>query len=119
MSEEKLPMLWLQVHGCGNGAVPVVVEQPRPRLLFVGRGCKSFARAHNLSDGHVLHFKMMADNLLSVKIYGSSGVRLNFCEESSSGTESPSSYEATRKGQTGATSDTGQILGRLSLGTRT
>ncbi|KAE8774591.1 l-ascorbate oxidase-like protein [Hordeum vulgare] len=73
MIEEKPPMLRLQVHGCGNSAVPVAVEQLGPRLLFLGRGWKSFTRAHNLWDGHVLHLNMMADNLLSVKIYGSSG----------------------------------------------
>ncbi|KAE8791817.1 L-ascorbate oxidase-like protein [Hordeum vulgare] len=86
-------MLWLWVHGCGNDAMPVAVEQPGSRLLFLGRGWKSFARAHNLWDGHVLHFKMMADNLLFVKIYGSSGVRLSYCEESSSRTEIHSSRE--------------------------
>ncbi|KAE8778540.1 l-ascorbate oxidase-like protein [Hordeum vulgare] len=93
MSEEKLPMLWLRVHGYVNGAVPVVVDQPGPRFLFLGRWWKSFARAHNLQDGHFLRFKMMADNLLSVKIYGSSRVCLSCCKESSSGTESPSSHE--------------------------
>ncbi|KAE8769836.1 l-ascorbate oxidase-like protein [Hordeum vulgare] len=98
MSEEKLPMLWLRVHGCGNGAIPVFVEQPGPRLPFLGRGLKSSARAHNLWDGHILCFKMMADNLLSVKIYGSSGVRLACCEESSGGTVSPSSREGDEDG---------------------
>ncbi|KAE8797261.1 l-ascorbate oxidase-like protein [Hordeum vulgare] len=79
MSKEKPPMLQLRVQGCGNDAVVVTVEQPGPRLLFLGRGWKSFARAHNLWDGHVLRFKMMVDNLLSVKIYGSSGARLACC----------------------------------------
>ncbi|KAE8794179.1 L-ascorbate oxidase-like protein [Hordeum vulgare] len=91
-------MLWLRVHGCGNDAVPVTVEQPGPRLLFLGRGWKSFARAHNLWDRHILRFKMMADNLLSVKIYGSSRVRLGCCEESSSRTDSPSSHESDEDG---------------------
>ncbi|KAE8770111.1 l-ascorbate oxidase-like protein [Hordeum vulgare] len=85
MEEEKLPMLWLRVHGCGNGAVPVDVEHPGPRLLFLGRGWESFARAHNLWDVHILRFKMTGDNLLSVKLYGRSGARLGSCEESSSG----------------------------------
>ncbi|KAE8819689.1 40S ribosomal protein S5-1 [Hordeum vulgare] len=48
MREEKLPMVRLHVHGCGNGAAPVTVEQPGPRLLFLDRGWKSFARAHNI-----------------------------------------------------------------------
>ncbi|KAE8812639.1 L-ascorbate oxidase-like protein [Hordeum vulgare] len=89
-------MLRLRVHGCGNGAGPVTVEQPGPRLLFLGRGWKSFARAHNLWDGHVLHLKMMADNLLSVKIYGSSGAHLECCKERSSVTGSPSSRESDK-----------------------
>ncbi|KAE8785257.1 l-ascorbate oxidase-like protein [Hordeum vulgare] len=67
-------MLWLRVHGHDNDAILVAVEQSGPRLLFLDRGWKSFARAHNLWDGHVLFFKMMADNLLSVNIYGSSSV---------------------------------------------
>ncbi|KAE8820799.1 L-ascorbate oxidase-like protein [Hordeum vulgare] len=77
-------MLRLRVHGCGNNAVPVTMEQPGPWLLFLGRGWKSLARAHNLWDGHVLRFKMMADNLLSIKIYGNLGARLGCCKESSS-----------------------------------
>ncbi|KAE8779188.1 L-ascorbate oxidase-like protein [Hordeum vulgare] len=100
-------MLGLRVHGCGNDAVPVTVEQPGPRLLFLGRGWKSFARAHNLWHGHVLPFKMMADNLLSVKIYGSSGVCLGCCEESSSGTDSPSSRESNEDGSDGSDDEYG------------
>ncbi|KAE8803366.1 l-ascorbate oxidase-like protein [Hordeum vulgare] len=98
MSEEKTLMLRLQVHDYGNGAVPVTVEQPGPPLLFLDRGWKSFARAHNFRDGHVLCFKMMADNLLSIKIYGSLGACLGWCEESSSGTDSPSSRESDEDG---------------------
>ncbi|KAE8809420.1 L-ascorbate oxidase-like protein [Hordeum vulgare] len=95
-------MLWLRVHGCGNYAVPVTVEQSVPRLLFLGRGWKSFAHAHNLWDGHVLRFKMMTDNLLSVKIYGRSGVRLGCYKESSSGTDNPSSRESDEDGSDGS-----------------
>ncbi|KAE8776925.1 l-ascorbate oxidase-like protein [Hordeum vulgare] len=95
-------MLWLQVHCCANGTVPVAVEQPGPWLVFLSRGWKSFARAHNLWDGHVLRFKMMADKLLSVKIYGSSVVCLSYCEESSSGTKSHSSCEGDEDGTDGS-----------------
>ncbi|KAE8820028.1 l-ascorbate oxidase-like protein [Hordeum vulgare] len=87
-------MLRLQVHGRGNDAVPVAMEQMGPRLVFLGRGWKNFARAHNLWDGHVLHFKMIADNVLSVNIYGSSGAHLGCCKESLSRTDSPSSRES-------------------------
>ncbi|KAE8803020.1 L-ascorbate oxidase-like protein [Hordeum vulgare] len=98
MGEEKPPMLWLRMHGCGNGAIPVVVEQPGPRLLFLRRGWKSFARCHNLWDGHVLRFKMMVDNLLSVKLYGRLGVRLSCYEVSSNGTASSSSCGSDEEG---------------------
>ncbi|KAE8820012.1 l-ascorbate oxidase-like protein [Hordeum vulgare] len=101
MEEEKPLTLWLRVHGCGNGAVPVVVEHPGPGLLFLGRGWKSFARAHNLWDGHVLRFKMTADNLLSVKLYGSSGARLGCCKGSSSGTDNPASSRGDGEGSDG------------------
>ncbi|KAE8776486.1 L-ascorbate oxidase-like protein [Hordeum vulgare] len=80
----------------------MAVEQSGPRLLFLGRGWKSFARAHSLWDGHVVRLKMMADNLLSIKIYESSGARLSCCEESSSGTESTSSREGDEDGTDGS-----------------
>ncbi|KAE8787533.1 l-ascorbate oxidase-like protein [Hordeum vulgare] len=110
-------MLQLQVHGCGNGAVSVTVEQPGPRLLFLGRGWKSFAHAHNLWDGRVLCFKLMTDKLLYVKIYVSSGAHLVCCKEISSETDSPSSRESDEDGSDGSTS-MGHTIGRLSLGTR-
>lgn len=112
MEEEKLPMLWLQAHGYGNGAVQVVVEYPEPRLLLLGRGWKSFVHAHNLWDGHTLRFKMVAANLLSVKVYGSSGIRLSCCEESFP------RARTTRRTTMAATATTGQSLGRSSLSTR-
>ncbi|KAE8766434.1 l-ascorbate oxidase-like protein [Hordeum vulgare] len=95
------------MHGCGNGAVPVVVEHNGPRTLFLGRGWKSFADAHDLWDRHVLRFKRMADNVLSIKLYRSSGARLNCCEESSSGTESPSSRGSDQEGTDGDDSKSG------------
>ncbi|KAE8782285.1 l-ascorbate oxidase-like protein [Hordeum vulgare] len=116
MGEEKLPVLWLQVHGCGNGTIPVAVEQPGPRLLFLGRGWTSFARAHNLWDGHVLRFKMMADNLLSVKIYWSSGVCLSCFEESLSRTESRSSCGSDEVGIDGSDSGYGSDPRQAKLG---
>ncbi|KAE8782629.1 L-ascorbate oxidase-like protein [Hordeum vulgare] len=100
-------MLWLRVHDCGNGAVPVAVEHPVPRLLFLSRGWKSFARAHKLWDGHVLRIKMMMDNLLSIKLYGSSGGCLGCCEESSSGTDNLSSSEGDEEWSDGSDSEDG------------
>ncbi|KAE8803230.1 l-ascorbate oxidase-like protein [Hordeum vulgare] len=82
------------MHGCGNGDVLVVAERIGSRTLFLGRGWKSFTRAHNLWDRHVLRFKKVAEKTLSVKLYGSSGARLGCCEESLSETRSLSSCES-------------------------
>ncbi|KAE8820519.1 l-ascorbate oxidase-like protein [Hordeum vulgare] len=95
------------MHGCSNGAVPVVVELTGPRTLFLGRGWKRFARAHSLWDKHVLRFKKIADNMLSIKLYGSSGARLGCCEESSSGTKSPSLHGSDKEGMEGDDSGSG------------
>ncbi|KAE8776722.1 l-ascorbate oxidase-like protein [Hordeum vulgare] len=94
MEVDQLPGLWLQTHGCYNGTVRVGVEHPERHIMLLGHGWKIFARTHNLLDGHVLRFKMVEANLLSVKIYGCSGARLSCCEESSSGVESPSSSDS-------------------------
>ncbi|KAE8820940.1 l-ascorbate oxidase-like protein [Hordeum vulgare] len=91
--KERGATLWLRMHGCGNGVVPVVAERTRPQTVFLSRGWKSFARAHSLWDRHVLCFKKVAENTLFVKLYRSSGARLGCCEESSSGIESLSSCE--------------------------
>ncbi|KAE8812454.1 l-ascorbate oxidase-like protein [Hordeum vulgare] len=102
MEAVKPSILWLRTYDCSHGAMQVNVEYPKRHSMLLERGWKAFARAHNLKDGHVLRFKMMADNLLSVKLYGSSGVRLSCCEESSSGTESPSSCGSDEEGTNGS-----------------
>ena len=58
--------------------------------MYFRKGWKTFARAHSLSEGHVLHFKLMEDGFLSVKVFGSSGARLGCCAESSTDDESSS-----------------------------
>ncbi|KAE8798282.1 L-ascorbate oxidase-like protein [Hordeum vulgare] len=65
-------------------------EYPKRRSMMLGWDWKAFARAHSLEDRHILRFKLAEDNMLSVKFYGRSGVRLGCCEESSSGAECPS-----------------------------
>ncbi|KAE8803771.1 L-ascorbate oxidase-like protein [Hordeum vulgare] len=60
------------------------------RVMFLRHGWKTFARAHNFMAGHVLHFKLVEADKLSIKIYGHSGARLGCCEESSRHTESSS-----------------------------
>ncbi|KAE8766399.1 L-ascorbate oxidase-like protein [Hordeum vulgare] len=65
----------------------VHVEYPKRRSMLLGRGWKAFARTQSLQDGHILRFKLAEGNMLSVKFYKRSGVRLDCCEESSSGAE--------------------------------
>ncbi|KAE8766433.1 l-ascorbate oxidase-like protein [Hordeum vulgare] len=90
MEAAKPPVLWLQAFGCSHGAMHVHMEYPKCCSMLLGRGWKAFARAQNLKDGHILRFKLAEDNMLSVKFYRRSGVRLGYCEESSSGVECPS-----------------------------
>ncbi|KAE8811140.1 L-ascorbate oxidase-like protein [Hordeum vulgare] len=86
----------------------VHVEYPKRRSMLLGRGWKAFARAHSLEDGHILCFKLAEDNMLSVKFYGRSGVRLGCSKESSSSTESPSSSDSDEDDSGGS-----GALGRL------
>ncbi|KAE8782241.1 L-ascorbate oxidase-like protein [Hordeum vulgare] len=62
--------------------------------MFFKRGWKIFARPHSFMDEHVLLFKLVEADMLSVKIYGCSGARLGCCKESSSDAESSSSSES-------------------------
>ena len=43
--------------------------------------------------GHVLHFKLVESNLLSVKVFGRSGIRIGCCAGSSTDEESSSSSD--------------------------
>ncbi|KAE8795288.1 L-ascorbate oxidase-like protein [Hordeum vulgare] len=61
--------------------------------MFLRHGWKTFARAHNFMAGHVLRFKLVEADMLSVKIYELSGARLGCCEESSSDAKSSSSSD--------------------------
>ena len=82
--EQDLPQSFrLHMRGCGNGSTWVDVGFPRPHVMYLRRGWKTFARAHSLSEGHILHFKLMENGLLSVKVFGSSGIGLGCCVESS------------------------------------
>ncbi|KAE8819683.1 L-ascorbate oxidase-like protein [Hordeum vulgare] len=107
MEVDKPPVLWLRAHDYHNGAVQVDVEYPERHVLLLGRGWKSFARAHNVMDGHILHFKMMKADLLFVKIYGRSCARLSCFEVSSSRTKSPSSHDSDEEDSDGSGSGDG------------
>ncbi|KAE8794728.1 l-ascorbate oxidase-like protein [Hordeum vulgare] len=94
MEATKPRLLWLRAYGCSYGTMQVHMEYPKRRAMLLGRGWKAFARAHSLGDGHILRFKLAEDNMLSVKFYGCSGVRLGCWEESSRGAECPSSSDS-------------------------
>ena len=79
------------MRGCGNGGRWVDVNFPTPHVMYLRRGWKTFARAHSLSKGLVLHFKLMENGLLAVKVFGDLGTRLKCCVESSSDDEDSSS----------------------------
>ena len=83
--------LRLHMRGCGNGGTRVDVDFPAPRVMYLHRGWKTFARIHSLTAGLVLYFKLMEGGLLSVKVFGDLGTRLKCCVESSSDDEDSSS----------------------------
>ena len=79
--------------GCCNGDMWVNTRFPVPHVMLLRRGCKTFTRAHYLMKGHVLHFKLVESNLLSINVFGSSGHRLGCFVESSTDDESSSSSD--------------------------
>ena len=91
MERDPPETLKLHMRGCGNGGTRVDVDFPAPRVMYLRRGWKTFARIHSLTAGLVLYFKLMEDNLLSVKVFKDLGTRLKCCVESSSDDEDSSS----------------------------
>ena len=91
MERDPPQTLRLHMRGCGNGGTRVDVDFPAPRVMYLRRGWKTFARIHSLTAGLVLYFKLMEDGLLSVKVFGDFGTRLKCCVESSSDDEDSSS----------------------------
>ncbi|KAE8774508.1 l-ascorbate oxidase-like protein [Hordeum vulgare] len=102
MEAAKPPVLWLRAYGCSHGAMQVHMQYPKRCSILLGRGWKSFTRAHGLEDGHILRLKLEEDNMLSVKFYGRSGVRLRCCKQSSSGTECPSFSDIDEEDNSGS-----------------
>ena len=78
------------MRGCGNGGTRVDVDFPAPRVMYLRRGWKTFARIHSLMVGLVLYFKLMEGGLLPVKVFGDLGTCLKCCVESSSDDEGSS-----------------------------
>ena len=91
MERDPPQTLRLHMRGCGNGGTRVDVDFPAPRVMYLRRGWKTFARIHSLTAGLVLYFKLMYDGLLSVKVFGCFGTRARCCVESSSDSEDSSS----------------------------
>ncbi|KAE8767824.1 l-ascorbate oxidase-like protein [Hordeum vulgare] len=85
----------------------VHVEYPKRLSMLLGRSWQAYARAQNLKDRHILHFKLAEDDMLFVKFYGRSGERLGCCEESSSRNDNPSSCESDEDGSDGSDSEYG------------
>src|SRR3954466_12680515 len=83
--------LRLHMRGCGISGTRVRVDFPAPNVMYLGRGWKTFARIHRLTEGLTLHFKLMEGGLLSVKVFGCFGTRARCCVESSSDSEGSSS----------------------------
>ena len=79
--------------GCCHGDMWVNTRFPAPQVMLLRRGWKTFACAHCLMDGHVLCFKLAESDLLSVKVFGRSGIQLGCCAESSTDDESSSLSE--------------------------
>ncbi|KAE8807383.1 l-ascorbate oxidase-like protein [Hordeum vulgare] len=94
MEAARPPILCLWAHGCSHDAMLACVEYPKRHSMLLGRGWKAFSRAHSPEDGHILRFKLAEENMLPIKFYERTGVRLGCCEGSSSGAECPSSSDS-------------------------
>ena len=101
MELEQLRTLRLHMRVCGDESTRVDVDFPAPHVMYLCRGWKTFAHAHNFSEGHILHFNLMETGLLSIKIFGRSGGRLGCCAESSTDDESSSSSESNEEDSDG------------------
>ena len=76
MEEEAPRALRLHMRDCGNDIMWADVDFPRPHVMYLRQGWKTFVHAHSLTEGHVLYFKLMESDLLSVKVFGNSRIRL-------------------------------------------
>ncbi|KAE8811079.1 l-ascorbate oxidase-like protein [Hordeum vulgare] len=109
MEAAKPPVLWLQAYNCSHDTMQVHVEYPKHNSMLLGCGWKAFVRAHNLEDGHVLRFKLVEDDMLTVTLYGCSGLHLGCCKERSSSADCPSWSESDEEesGGSGAVGGSG------------
>ena len=68
MVRESPQSLRLHMRGCGNGNIWADIEFSCPRVMYLHQGWKTFACAYSLTEGHVLHFKLMDNSLLSITV---------------------------------------------------
>src|SRR4051812_47432129 len=101
MEMEHPETLRLRMKGCGISGTWVHVEFPAPNVMYLGRGWKTFARIHSLTEGFTLHFKLMEGDLLSVKVFGCFGTRARCCVDSSSDSEDTLSSESDEEDGSG------------------
>ena len=89
--------LQLHMRGCGNSGTWADIEFPAPHVMYLRRGWKTFDRIHSLTEGLILHFKLMESGLLSIKVFGHFGTRVRCCVESSSDDGKSSSSESDKE----------------------
>src|SRR4051812_44007023 len=106
MELEQARALRLHMRGCGNSTIQVDVDFPTPHVMYFRRGWKTFACAHSLSEGHVLHFKLMEDGFLSIQFFWSSSAHLGCYAKSSTDNESSSSSDSDEEDSDGDDDDT-------------
>ena len=70
-----------------------MAEYASDDAILLGKGWKAFARSHRLSNGQFLAFRFDGDQTLLVKIYRSSGGRIECCAENESSGRSTSSFD--------------------------
>ena len=84
--------------GCCNDDMWANTRFPIPHVMLLRQGWKTFARTRCLMKGHVLRFKLVEADLLSIKVFGHLGIRLGCCAESSTDGERSSSSDSDDEG---------------------
>ena len=108
MEQEAPRALRLHMRDCESGSMWADVDFPRPHVMYLRQGWKNFAHAHSLMEWHVLHFKLMESGLLSVKVFGNSGIRLWCSVESPTNDESSSSSDCDEEDSVNGDDDSGR-----------
>ena len=73
--------------------------------MLLKRGWKTFACAHHLAEGHILRFKLVETDMISIKVFRRSGAFIGCCMEISSDNESSSSSDSDEENTDGEDGD--------------